>query len=520
MVTVSSGRSAGSVPARILAVVALCISALLIAPNIAFAQPTTPPEPPSTTYGFDQACNDVHDTLDGVGIPGLPSLGDLSSAICKGGNAATHPGEAVEAVKDKAWDSTFGKVVDSLLNGLGEAVIMSLVWWTKVPNEKITEGGTLFAQINDYTYQAQIILLVASVILSGARLAEARRGAAMSEANESFKMYARVVFSSWMLAAVVVAGTQVSDRFSAWLIDDATNGNAKGIAELMVKTSAYQAFSPGLVLIIALVGMLGAIAQAIFSVVRQGLLVVAAGFMPMAAAASGMKTGQQSYQKLTGWVIAFLLWKPVAAVVYMIAFTTANVGTDDVPATSIPNADQAQRMLVGLVLLCSVAFVLPALMRLVAPAVAIVGSGGSGFTATGAAVVGGLALASGGRALGIRASAAPGSQGYVNPGGGGGPRPTGAGGGTSPRPGPFGGGGGGGGGGRAPAPAAAAGGGGGGGGAAAVPRGAQSGGSARVPGMAMFAGNVSNGADRAAGNLAGDTWGNRAPDLGRSTIPR
>ncbi|WP_063048190.1 hypothetical protein, partial [Nocardia vulneris] len=352
---------------RILTIFAVIFTVMVATPTVAYGQ----------TYGFDETCNEIHDTLDNVGLPGI-SLGDAASAACKAGNAASHPGQAATAVKDKAWDSTFGKVVDSLMNGLGEAIILALTFWMKVPNEAASDSGSLFTKINDYTYQAQILLLIASVILSGARLAEARRGATMNEAAESFRMFARVVFSSWMLGAVIVAGTQASDRFSEWIINDSTNGNAKDLAELMVKTSKLQAFSPGLVLIIAIVGLLGALAQIVLAIVRQGLLIIAAGVLPLAAAASGMNVGKQSYQKLIGWIIAFMLWKPVAAIVYMIAFTTAG-HVDSLTATNgLPDGEQAQRMLVAIVLLCSVAFVLPALMRLVTPAVAIVGSGGSG----------------------------------------------------------------------------------------------------------------------------------------------
>ncbi|WP_067722698.1 hypothetical protein, partial [Nocardia yamanashiensis] len=385
---------------RILTIFAVVFTVMLATPTVAYAQ-----------YGFDSACNELHDSLDGLGIPGI-SLGDAASAACKAGNVATHPGDAAATVRDKAWDSTFGKVVDSLMSGLGEALILALTFWMKVPNERISDTGALFTKINDYTYQAQILLLMVSVIISGARLAEARRGAAVSEAAESFRMFARVIFSSWMLGAVVVAGTQASDKFSEWVINDATDGNAKDLAELMVKTSSLQAFSPGLVLIIAIVGLLGALAQIVLAIVRQGLLVVAAGVLPLAAAASGTATGKQSYPKLISWIIAFMLWKPVAAIVYMIAFTTAGHVDDLTTAGTLPDADQAQRMLVALVLLCSVAFVLPALMRLATPAVAIVGSGGSGLTATTGTLVGIAALgAVGTRAVAPRATA--GNAGYV-----------------------------------------------------------------------------------------------------------
>ncbi|RJO68382.1 hypothetical protein D5S18_33785 [Nocardia panacis] len=488
---------------RLLTILAVMFTVMIATPTVAYGQ----------GYGFDPTCNEIHDTLDNVGLPGV-SLGDAASAACKAGNAAAHPGKAADAIKDKAWDSTFGKVVDSLMNGLGQAIILALTFWMKVPNEAASNSGELFTKINEYTYQAQILLLIASVILSGLRLAEARRGAVMNEAAESFRMFARVVFSSWMLGAVIVAGTQASDRFAEWLISDATNGNAKDLAELMVKTSKLQAFSPGLVLIIAIVGLLGALAQIVLAIVRQGLLVIAAGVLPLAAAASGMNLGKQSYQKLIGWIVAFMLWKPVAAIVYMIAFTTAG-HVDSLTSTGgLPEGEQAQRMLVAVVLLCSVAFVLPALMRLVVPAVAIVGSGGSGLTAAGGTLVGIAALgAMGTKAVGVRGAAQPGSAGYVS-GSGSGPRPPG---GLGPR-----------GGGKPPTPPR-----GGGGGAGAGAEAARASGPSGSGGVASSAAKVANRvtqaraatsgmsrADQMMGDVAGDRWANRAPDLGRSTIPR
>ncbi|MEV6060563.1 hypothetical protein [Nocardia asteroides] len=471
----------------------MIFTVMIATPTVAYGQ----------TYGFDQACNELHDTLDSVAIPGI-SLGDAASAVCKAGNAASHPGDAATAVKDKAWDSTFGKVVDSLMKGLGEALILALTFWMKVPNEAVSDSGALFTKINDYTYQIQMLLLIASVIITGGRLAEARRGAAVSEAAESFRLFARVVFSSWMLGAVIVAGTRASDKFSEWIIQDATGGNAKNMAELMVKTSKLQAFSPGLVLIIAIVGLLGALAQIVLAIVRQGLLVVAAGVLPLAAAASATGTGKQSYQKLVGWIIAFMLFKPVAAIVYMIAFTTAGHVDETTTSGGLPEGEQAQRMLVALVLLCSVAFVLPALMRLVAPAVATVGTGGSGLMVAGGTAVGAMALgAIGTKAVATRPAAAPGSAGYFGSGGAG-PRPgAGGAGGGAPR-------------GPAPTPPPR-----GGGGAPAAPSsGSVPSGAARNVVAARAAAGSASRADQAAGDLAGDRWANRSPDLGRSTIPR
>ncbi|MFE2955269.1 hypothetical protein [Nocardia tengchongensis] len=487
---------------RLVTILAVVFTVMIATPTVAYGQ----------TYGFDQACNELHDSLDGLGVPGI-SLGDAASAACKAGNVATHPSDAATAVRDKAWDSTFGKVVDSLMSGLGEALILALTFWMKIPNERVSDAGTLFTKINDYTYQVQILFLMVSVILTGLKLARARRGAAVEQATDSFWMFARVVFSSWMLGAVIVAATQASDKFSEWVINDATDGNAKNMAELMVKTSKLQAFSPGLVLIIAIVGLLGALAQIVLAIVRQGMLVVAAGVLPLAAAGSGTGIGNTSYNKLIRWIIAFMLYKPVAAIVYMIAFTTAGVTDDRTGTVNLPDADEAQRMLVAVVLLGTVAFVLPALMRLAsASEVAIVGSGGSGLAATTGTLVGIAALgAVGSRAVAPRGVAGPGAAGYVGGGGRGGrprPGPGGGAGGGAPRPTPP------------PRPA--------GGGAAASPT-AQGGGGAVPSGASAVANRVAqaraataslNKAESTAGDLAGDRWANRSPDLGRSTIPR
>ena len=60
--------------------------------------------------------------------------------------------------------------------------------------------------------------------------------------------------------------------------------------------------------------------------VRQAMLIVVVAVLPVAAAAGGTQVGQQSYHKLTAWIIAFLLFKPVAALAYGIAFLSASQG--------------------------------------------------------------------------------------------------------------------------------------------------------------------------------------------------
>ncbi|MEV0766519.1 hypothetical protein [Nocardia sp. NPDC050435] len=370
---------------RLLGAVAVILFALTASAAPALAQQD------DGTYGFNDTCEQLHDALEDLGV-GPFNIGNGAAALCKAGNVASHPGEAWSAVKDAAWDTTFGQAVDSLVKGLGQALILSLTFWLKLPNETLADSGSLFAQVKDYLYEPQVYLLMASVIACGVRLAVAHRQAAAEEAEESFKVLMRAAATTAALSVVLVAATSASDEFSAWVINDSTGGNAQGVMESMINVSAMQGFSPGLVLILTILGILGALAQLVFAVIRQGLLIVVVGLLPLAAAWSGFGMGRQFYQKLLAWVIAFLLWKPIAAIVYMIAFTVA--GQTSGPVGQMPaDAASAQRTLVGIVLLCCAGILLPAIMRLASP---ITTTSSPSRGGGGAAVMGALAMRGGG----------------------------------------------------------------------------------------------------------------------------
>lgn len=357
-----------------LLVLAALAAAMFTAPTVA-AQQTD-----DSNYGFAEACDQLQSGLNGVGIPGLPSLGDVLGTGCDLGNVATHPGDAAGVVRDKAWDSTFGKAVDSLIKGLGEILILSLTFWVQLPNSTLANSQNLFTEIHDYTFWLQFWTLVASIIYCGLRYALARTASDAAEhANEGARMLGRTMFASVGFSTVLITATTASDEFANWMIDEATDGNARGLAEAMLYTSSLQAFSPGLMLFIAGAGIICALAQVFFAVLRQGMLIIVVGVLPIAAASSGFDTGSAFYRRLLTWTLAFLLWKPAAAIVYMIAFVTVGKSESLIDHGSLPaDSATAQRILVGVVLLCSAAAVLPALMRLASPVALAASRAGSG----------------------------------------------------------------------------------------------------------------------------------------------
>ncbi|WP_146097689.1 hypothetical protein [Nocardia nova] len=302
-------------------------------------------------------------------------------------------GDAANSVANSAFDS----MVDSLIDGMTKALRIDVTWWVNLPSPQLAtstgEPGPALASIRSYTSGLQVLLMIAGILFAAARLAMAKRGGVAGEAQESFLMFARAVFASMMFSALITTGTKAGDAFSHWVINDATGGDLHGAVERLVDNNLrdHSNLGSGILLVLGILGLISMLVQLAMLVIRQAVLILVVAAIPLAAAAAGTGPGSQAYKRMLSWSLAFVLWKPVGALVYAIAFTAAGTKT-------IGQQQDPQLVLLGMILLLSVTIVLPALMRLVAPAVATLGGGGG----AGAALAGG--------ALGIAMGAAGGDR--------------------------------------------------------------------------------------------------------------
>ncbi|MEV4237077.1 hypothetical protein AB0J47_18085 [Nocardia sp. NPDC049737] len=343
------------------------------------------------------------------------------------------PQQACEQLGQAATDAA-SSVLDDIATkfgaGFGDLLRFVMTWWTALPSPQLTDNqggpGTTLSGIREYTSGLQVLLLTCGIIFAAARLALAKRGGVAGEAQESFLMLARAIFASMAFAAIITAGTRAGDGFAEWVLFDASRGDAHNIVAALARFDLEHdsGLGTGVLLVLFLLGIISMLIQLVMLVLRQALLILVVAVIPLAAAASGTGPGSQAYKRLLSWSLAFVLWKPVGALVYAIAFTVAGRDQKD-----------PQLVLLGLILLVMTVVVLPALIRLVAPAVATLGSGG-GAAAVLAGGAGGVAMAS----LGDRSGGRKVSEGENAPGGGGASNGS-----SSPGGGPGGGGGGGGG---------------------------------------------------------------------------
>lgn len=260
-------------------------------------------------------------------------------------------------------------------------------------------GSPAVAFIQDSLWWYMIAVAVLSVIVGAGRMAWEQRAEPGKDLVKS--LMTLVVVSGAGLTAVsllVAAG----DSFSVWLlngslgcsIEDA-NGTCFGrnMATLLALTTSPATGGLGaiLVIVLGLLAVFGSIVQILLMIVRAGMLVVLAGMLPVSAAATNTETGRNMFRKTAGWMLAFILYKPAAAIVYATAFKLAgtNIFKDD--------GSGLISVIVGLTLMAVALVALPALMSLIVPAVSSIASGSGMATA---AIAGAATLPSGAVAAG------------------------------------------------------------------------------------------------------------------------
>src|SRR5690625_3266195 len=287
-------------------------------------------------------------------------------------------------------------------------------------------GAVAFLQSSLWWYMGAAA--VVSVIIGAARMAWEQRAEPGRETVKS------------LLTLVVVAGAGVTmvgllvtaaDAFSVWIINsslecDVTSDSAcfgENMLNLLALTtnSGTNALGALLVIILGLIAILGAAIQILLMVARGGMLVILTGILPLAASFTNTEMGKGWFKKCVAWLVAFILYKPAAAIVYAAAFQL--VGTD----VFTDDGTGLLAVLTGLMLMIIALFAMPALMRFVTPMVGALAGGAAGGAVamgamaalpTGAAAIGRLTAGGGGAAL--SAAGADGAPGASGPGGSGG----------------------------------------------------------------------------------------------------
>jgi len=282
-------------------------------------------------------------------------------------------------------------------------------------------GAVLFLQSSLWWYMGAAA--VVSVIIGGVRMAWEQRA---DPGRETVKSLLTLIVVAG--AGVTIVGLLISafDSFSVWILNGALSCDVgadsacfgANIAGLLALTTNPNAGGLGalLIIILGIIAILATAAQIVLMIARGGMLVILTGILPLSASATNTEMGKSWFKKNVGWLVAFILYKPAAAIVYAAAFQLVgtNIFQDD--------GTGFIAVLTGLILMVLALFAMPALMRFVTPLVSSLSAGAGG--ALGAAAV--MALPSGAAAAGRLATGSGGGSAVGGPGATGGQGSTGA----------------------------------------------------------------------------------------------
>lgn len=306
-----------------------------------------------------------------------------------------------------------------ILDAIGETAKGLGSFWVHTPSVPLEGPDNAVTFMRDTTLWYVGVLMMISVFYAAGQMIWNRKGQPLTDLLASLLKY--ILVSAASVSAITML-LHAGDEFSAWVIDQSTGSEfGAALAGLMALTAfATVTIGPGLAIFIIVVGIIAILISVIqigLLIIRSAMAIILVGTLPMAYSATNTQWGKQWSQKHTAWLIAFIAYKPVASLIYAAAFKI--FGT-----FGSTNGDLGQRIVYfcsGIVLMVASLLALPAMMRLIVPAVGAVSAGGSMFAG---AVVGGAA--SGAVNFGSRMAARGGGAGGGAAGAGGGGAATGA----------------------------------------------------------------------------------------------
>ncbi|MET8865630.1 hypothetical protein ABZW11_22055 [Nonomuraea sp. NPDC004580] len=270
-----------------------------------------------------------------------------------------------------------GGVIDELATALQEAQVKVLGMMAGFSGSSaaappLSDSVGPVAWLQERTHWYVALLAVLGLVIAAGRLAVRRRSEPAMRAVTGLLTLAVVTGCGTAAMSLLV---EAGDAYSGWIIGQALDSGGFGgdFGAAITRLAGFQGMTlpPGLMIVLAFASIISCILQIVLMLARVALLGLLVGMLPMAAALSGTEAGRAWLARIAVWALAFALYKPAAATVYSYAFL----------AIGDPSSELAQ--LSGLVVIILAVAALPALLRLLAPAVGAVRHGGGSLSTTG-----------------------------------------------------------------------------------------------------------------------------------------
>lgn len=318
--------------------------------------------------------------------------------VCSPWNPLCALKEGAHAALGSAAQNVVDYWVEALNESLGNVMITLGSFWTKGTVGLDVGNGSPIEFMQQHMQFVVTTVLVASMMACGIQMLVTR-------SNDELQRLGRGVITTVIVSGAgttaITVGVAAADAFSTWLMDAATEGQSASFGSVIMSTANIPSGGLFVVLVMGGAALIANIVQIGLLYLRAALLILVIAIFPVVAAASASKMGENWWRKLTGFVIAVILYKPVATIIYALGVRVLSsaAGKEDI-------ADALTAYILGGIFLVAAALALPPLISFIMPVTAAIGGGGLGFAAAGAGAVASGAVNVRGNVGGSRAEGA------------------------------------------------------------------------------------------------------------------
>jgi hypothetical protein len=252
----------------------------------------------------------------------------------------------------------FGLIFDAIKAVVIEAVVAVVkavgFLWVDIQSPDL-QGNETLGFVSGHTKYILIFAATIAVISGAIKMAISQRGEPLRDIMKSLITMAMVSAGITGFAALLI---EASDSFSRWIITQALGEGKTFEDSLTAKLTDPLKARIGLALVV-LVGILMVISgliQLVLMIIRYGMLILLVGVVPLTASATNTEMGMMWFKRSISWLVAFVIYKPVAALIYATAIKLMAAPADD----SLKVITGVTMMMMGIV-------ALPALLRFVSP---------------------------------------------------------------------------------------------------------------------------------------------------------
>jgi len=279
-------------------------------------------------------------------------------------------GDCVSEYLGKALNAVTGGLFSIIFDAIKQVVIAAVdavlkavgTLWIDFDTPDVANGSGqaigAAAFIQNHTHWILVVAATISVIIAGIRMALSQRGEPLREVLKSLLTMVIVSGAGVAFAAVLI---DIADDFSESIIDEAIGSSSfsERLTNAMMNPLKDQGIGLILVIVIGIAMVITSLVQLGLMVVRYGMLVLLVGAIPLTAAATNTEVGMAWFKRAVGWLAAFIVYKPIAALIYATAIKLVGAPSGAPDATL--------KVITGVTMMIMAVVALPALLRFVSP---------------------------------------------------------------------------------------------------------------------------------------------------------